>query len=307
MGRYVIRRLLQMVPVFLGATLLLFVMVYALGDPVAALSGDRAPDPATAAQIRRELYLDHPLWQQYLHYMGQILTGDFGTAFDGQPVLDKMVTAFPVTLRLTLVAIAFEVAFGVTLGLLGGLRRGRTLDSTTLVMTLLVVSVPTFVSGYLLQFLLGVKWGLVRPAVTPGAPLDELLLPGAVLALVSLAYVTRLTRTSVAENVRADYVRTAVAKGVPRRRLVLRHVLRNSLIPVVTFVGADIGTLMGGAVVTERIFNVHGVGYELYQGIVRQNSPTVVGFVTVLVIVFLLAGLFVDLLYAVLDPRIRYV
>ncbi|MFD7921205.1 ABC transporter permease [Streptomyces sp. NPDC059740] len=307
MGRYVIRRLLQMVPVFLGATLLLFVMVYALGDPVAALSGDRAPDPATAAQIRRELYLDHPLWQQYLHYMGQILSGDFGTAFDGQPVLGKMATAFPVTLRLTLVAIAFEVVLGVTLGLLGGLRRGRALDSTTLVMTLLVVSVPTFVSGYLLQFLLGVKWGLVRPAVTPGAPLDELLLPGAVLALVSLAYVTRLTRTSVAENVRADYVRTAVAKGVPRRRLVLRHVLRNSLIPVVTFVGADIGTLMGGAVVTERIFNVHGVGYELYQGIVRQNSPTVVGFVTVLVIVFLLAGLFVDLLYAVLDPRIRYV
>ncbi|GCD43269.1 ABC transporter permease [Streptomyces paromomycinus] len=306
MGRYVIRRLLQMVPVFVGATFLIFVMVYALGDPVAALSGDRAPDPATAAQIRRELHLDQPLWQQYLHYMGQIFGGDFGTTFDGQPVLDKMGTAFPVTLRLTAVAIVAEIVVGVTLGVLGGLRRGRLLDSGVLVLTLIVVSVPTFVSGYALQYLLGVKWAWVSPAVALGAPLDELLLPGCVLALVSLAYVTRLTRTSIAENARADYVRTAVAKGLPRRRIVVRHLLRNSLIPVVTFIGADIGTLMGGAVVTERIFNVHGVGYELYQGIVRQNSPTVVGFVTVLVIVFLLANLVVDLLYAVLDPRIRY-
>ncbi|MEU4201904.1 ABC transporter permease [Streptomyces sp. NPDC045470] len=306
MGRYVIRRLLQMVPVFVGATFLIFVMVYALGDPVAALSGDRAPDPATAAQIRRELHLDQPLWQQYLHYMGQIFTGNFGTTFDGQQVLDKMGTAFPVTLRLTVVAIVAEIVVGVTLGVLSGLRRGRLLDSGVLVLTLIVVSVPTFVSGYALQYLLGVKWAWVSPAVALGAPLDELLLPGCVLALVSLAYVTRLTRTSIAENARADYVRTAVAKGLPRRRIVVRHLLRNSLIPVVTFIGADIGTLMGGAVVTERIFNVHGVGYELYQGIVRQNSPTVVGFVTVLVIVFLLANLIVDLLYAVLDPRIRY-
>ncbi|MFK8848878.1 ABC transporter permease [Streptomyces sp. Ac-502] len=306
MGRYVIRRLLQMVPVFVGATFLIFVMVYALGDPVAALSGDRAPDPATAAQIRRELHLDQPLWQQYLHYMGQIFTGNFGTTFDGQQVLDKMGTAFPVTLRLTAVAVVAEIVVGVSLGVLGGLRRGRLLDSGVLVLTLIVVSVPTFVSGYVLQYLLGVKWAWVSPAVALGAPLDELLLPGCVLALVSLAYVTRLTRTSIAENARADYVRTAVAKGLPRRRIVVRHLLRNSLIPVVTFIGADIGTLMGGAVVTERIFNVHGVGYELYQGIVRQNSPTVVGFVTVLVIVFLLANLIVDLLYAVLDPRIRY-
>lgn len=138
------------------------------------------------------------------------------------------------------------------------------------------------------------------------APVDELIVPGLVLASVSLAYVTRLTRTSIAENARADYVRTAVAKGLPRRRVVVRHLLRNSLIPVVTFIGTDVGALMGGAIVTERIFNIHGVGYQLYQGILRQNSQTVVGFVTVLVLVFLAANLIVDLLYAVLDPRIRY-
>ncbi|MFI8385017.1 ABC transporter permease [Streptomyces sp. NPDC085540] len=306
MGRYVIRRLLQMIPVFIGSTFLIFFMVYALGDPVAALFGDKAPDPATAARIRKDLFLDQPLWKQYLHYMGQIFQGDFGTAFNGQPVTELMASAFPVTLRLTLVAIFFEIVIGITLGVISGLRRGKSVDTTVLVLTLVVISVPTFVTGYLLQYLFGVKWGWVRPTVSPDAPLNELILPGIVLALVSLAYVTRLSRTSIAENVKADYVRTAVAKGLPRHRVVTRHLLRNSLIPVVTFIGTDIGALMGGAIVTERIFNIHGVGYQLYQGILRNNSPTVVGFVTILVIVFLLANLLVDLLYAVLDPRIRY-
>ncbi|MFF1340495.1 ABC transporter permease [Streptomyces sp. NPDC058290] len=306
MGRYVIRRLLQMIPVFIGSTFLIFFMVYALGDPVAALFGDKAPDPATAARIRKDLYLDRPLWEQYLHYMGQIFQGDFGTAFNGQPVTELMASAFPVTLRLTMVAIFFEIVVGITLGVISGLRRGKSVDTSVLVLTLVVISVPTFVTGYVLQYLFGVKWGWVRPTVSPDAPLNELILPGIVLALVSLAYVTRLSRTSIAENVKADYVRTAVAKGLPRRRVVTRHLLRNSLIPVVTFIGTDIGALMGGAIVTERIFNIHGVGYQLYQGILRNNSPTVVGFVTILVIVFLLANLLVDLFYAVLDPRIRY-
>ncbi|MFC9587534.1 ABC transporter permease [Streptomyces yangpuensis] len=306
MGRYVIRRLLQMIPVFIGSTFLIFFMVYALGDPVAALFGDKAPDPATAARIRKDLYLDQPLWKQYFHYMGQIFQGDFGTAFNGQSVTELMASAFPVTLRLTLVAIFFEIVIGITLGVISGLRRGRTVDTSVLVMTLVVISVPTFVTGYLLQYLFGVTWGWVRPTVSPEAPLNELILPGMVLALVSLAYVTRLSRTSIAENVKADYVRTATAKGLPRSRVVTRHLLRNSLIPVVTFIGTDIGALMGGAIVTERIFNIHGVGFQLYQGILRNNSPTVVGFVTILVIVFLLANLLVDLLYAVLDPRIRY-
>ncbi|MFC8916451.1 ABC transporter permease [Streptomyces sp. WAC05374] len=307
MGRYVIRRLLQMIPVFIGSTFLIFFMVYALGDPVAALFGDKAPDPATAARIREDLHLDQPLWKQYLLYMGAIFQGDFGTAFNGQKVTELMASAFPVTLRLTLVAIVLEVLIGITLGVISGLKRGRPVDTGLLVLTLVVISVPTFVSGYLLQYLFGVKWGWVRPSVSAEARLDELLLPGLVLALVSLAYVTRLNRTSIAENVRADYVRTAVAKGLPRHRVITRHLLRNSLIPVVTFIGADIGSLMGGAIVTERIFNIHGVGYQLYQGILRNNAPTVVGFVTILVIVFLLANLIVDLLYAVLDPRIRYV
>ncbi|GAA1514308.1 ABC transporter permease [Streptomyces albidochromogenes] len=306
MGRYAIRRLLQMIPVFFGATLLIFLMVNVMGDPVAGLCGDRECDPATAARLRSEFGLDQPVWQQYATYMGNVFSGDFGTAFNGQKVTELMGSAFPVTIRLTLVAIVFEVVIGISLGVLTGLRRGRPADTGVLLMTLVVISIPTFVTGLLLQLLLGVKWGVVKPAVSSAATVDELLVPGLVLASVSLAYVTRLTRTSVAENSRADYVRTAVAKGLPRRRVVSRHLLRNSLIPVVTFIGTDVGALMGGAIVTERIFNIHGVGYQLYQGILRQSSQTVVGFVTVLVLVFLLANLLVDLLYAVLDPRIRY-
>ncbi|MEU8539173.1 ABC transporter permease [Streptomyces sp. NPDC048717] len=306
MGRYVIRRLLQMIPVFFGATLLIFLMVNVMGDPIAGLCGERACDPATAAQLKREFGLDKPVWQQYLTYMGNVFTGNFGTAFNGQPVTELMADSFPVTIRLTIVAIFFEVVIGITLGVVTGLRRGRPVDTTVLLLTLVVLSVPTFVTGLLVQLLFGVKWGLIKPAVSPEAPFNELIVPGLVLASVSLAYVTRLTRTSIAENKRADYVRTAIAKGLPRHRVVTRHLLRNSLIPVVTFIGADVGALMGGAIVTERIFNIHGVGFQIYNGIVRQSTQTVVGFVTVLVLVFLVANLLVDLLYAVLDPRIRY-
>ncbi|GGO97738.1 ABC transporter permease [Wenjunlia tyrosinilytica] len=306
MGRYVMRRLLQMIPVFLGTTFLIFVMVYALGDPVAAMFGDRAPDPSTAAKIRHDLNLDRPLLTQYVLYMGKIVTGDFGEAFNGQKVTELMGSAFPVTFRLTIVAILIEIVVGISLGLISGLRRGKIVDNASLFFTLVVISIPTFVSGYLLQYFLGVKWGVVEPTVSSGAPFGELIVPGLVLAGVSLAYITRLTRTSIAENMRADYLRTAVAKGLPRRRVVTVHLLRNSLIPVVTFLGTDVGGLMAGALVTERIFNIQGVGYQLWQGVLRQNSPTVVGFVTILVIVFLVANLLVDLLYAVLDPRIRY-
>jgi oligopeptide transport system permease protein len=306
MGRYVIRRLLQMIPVFIGSTFLIFVMVYALGDPVAGLFGDRAPDPATAAALRREFNLDKPVWMQYLLYMSHIFTGDFGTAFTGQPVIDLMAHAFPISLRLMFIAILIEMIIGIALGVVTGLRRGGGVDSTVLLLTLFVISVPTFVTGTVGQYLFGVQLGWINPAVSPAAPLNELVLPGIILASVSLAYVTRLTRTSIAENARADYVRTAVAKGLPGHRVTVRHLLRNSLIPVVTYLGTDIGFLMSGALVTERIFNIQGVGYNLYQGILRQNSPTVVGFVTILVVIFLVANLLVDLLYAVLDPRIRY-
>ncbi|MER5351144.1 ABC transporter permease [Kitasatospora sp. NPDC002551] len=307
MGSYVLRRVLQMIPVFFGTTLLIFLMVYTLpGDPVSALFGEKAADPAVVASIKHKYYLDQPIWKQYLHYMGNLFQGDFGTSFTGRPVSDIMADAFPVTIRLALLAFVFEMVFGLLLGLVSGLKRGSVRDTLVLILTLLVISIPVFVLAYIAQTVFATNLGWVTPTVQDSKDLSQLILPAIVLGSLSLAYVARLTRTSIGENLRADYMRTAVAKGLPRRTIVTRHLLRNSLIPVVTFLGTDLGALMGGAIVTEGIFNVQGVGNVLYRAINQKEGPTVVGIVTVLVIVYLVASLVVDLLYAVLDPRIRY-
>jgi len=306
-GTYVLRRLLQMIPVFFGATFLIFYLVLGMpGDPLASMCGERGCDPATAAALRAQFHIGEPLHIQYFEYMKGILTLDFGETFSRRPVVDVMREAFPITLRLATVAFVIELCIGIPLGLLAGLRRGKLFDNSILLATLVIISIPIFVVGFTMQYFFGIQLGWFRPTVSGEAPWNELLLPGIVLASVSLAYIMRLTRTSVVENTHADYVRTAVAKGLPRRRVVTVHLLRNSMIPVVTYLGADLGALMGGAIVTERIFNIHGVGGTLFQAITRGEAPTVVSFVTILVIIYLFANLLVDLLYAVLDPRIRY-
>lgn len=304
---YVVRRLLQMVPVFFGATLLIYFLIYKVsGGSVAALAGDRTLTPALEAQLRARYHLDRSFLVQYLYYLKGIVTFDLGTTFSGRSVKDELARAFPITFRLAVLALLFEAVFGLLFGALAGLRKGKLFDSTMLVLSLVVIAVPVFVLGFLAQFLLGVRWGIAPVTVGADASWSRLLVPALVLGALSFAYVLRLTRNAVAENRDADYVRTATAKGLPRRRVVTAHILRNSLIPVVTFLGADLGALMGGAIVTEGIFNIPGVGGTLYQAVVRGEAPTVVSFVTVLIVVFLLANLLVDLLYAVLDPRIRY-
>lgn len=307
MAWYVVRRLLQMVPVFFGATLLVYFLIYKVsGGSVAALAGDRTLTPALEAQLRARYHLDRSFLVQYLYYLKGIFTFDLGTTFSGRSVKDELARAFPITFRLAFLALLFEAVLGVLFGALAGLRKGKLFDSTMLVLSLVVIAVPVFVLGFLAQFLLGVRWGIAPVTVGADASWSRLIVPALVLGALSFAYVLRLTRNAVAENRDADYVRTATAKGLPRRRVVTAHILRNSLIPVVTFLGADLGALMGGAIVTEGIFNIPGVGGTLYQAVVRGEAPTVVSFVTVLIVVFLLANLLVDLLYAVLDPRIRY-
>lgn len=304
---YIARRLPQMVPVFLGATLLVYAMAfYSGGDPIAAISGDKPLSPAVVAQPRAEYNLDKPLVVQWLIYIGNVVRGDFGISLQGRPILDDLRDAYPVTIRLALIAVVVETVLGVAAGVISGLRKGTWIDTTFLLVSLLVIAVPTFVIGFVAQFVLGVKWGLIPVNVGRDPSFVNLLVPGAVLGIVSFAYVPRLTRTSVSEVATADHVRTATAKGLSRGGIVSKHILRNSLIPVITFVGADVGALMGGAIVTESIFNIHGVGSELFSAITRSDSPKIVSIVTILVIIFLIANLIVDLLYAVLDPRIRY-
>jgi oligopeptide transport system permease protein len=304
---YIGRRLLQVIPVFLGATLLLYALVFLRpGDPVNALGGERGLPEAVQEQIRAEFHLDEPFIVQYLLYLQGILTLDLGTTFSGRPVSEEIAQAFPVNLQLALMALAFEAIFGITAGLVAGLRKGKIFDSSVLLASLVVIAIPIFVLGFVLQLVFGVYLGWAKPTVGTDVGWDTLLLPAFALALVSFAYVLRLTRASVIENSTADYVRTATAKGLSRPRVVMAHILRNSMIPVVTYLGASLGGLMGGAIVTEGIFNVPGVGQKLYQAILRSEGPTVVAIVSVLVLVFVVANLLVDLLYAWLDPRIRY-
>ena len=306
MLRYIGRRLLQTIPVFFGATFLIFAMVHLMpGDPVAALGGDKGLTEAAAARIREEYNLDKPFWLQYLLYLKGIFTLDFGKTFSQQPVTTVLATAFPITIRLAIYALLIEAILGILFGVIAGVRRGGFFDSTVLVLSLVVISVPTFVIGFLMQFFLGMKWGLL-PATATTISLKSLTMPAIVLGATSLAYVIRLTRQSVSENVSADYVRTARAKGLKEGTVMTRHILRNSLIPVATFLGGDLGGLMGGAIITEGIFNINGVGGTLWQAIVHGEPATVVSFTTVLVMVYITANLLVDLLYAVLDPRIRY-
>jgi ABC-type dipeptide/oligopeptide/nickel transport system permease component len=306
MGRYVARRLLLAIPVVIGASFLIFAMVYALpGDPIRALGGDRPLSPAVVAQLRDEFNLNDPLLVQYVKYLGDLVQGDLGTDFRGREVIDTIAQRLPVTAKLALVAVLFEAVIGIVAGVLAGIRRNGFLDNVVLVSSTLVVSIPILVLAFVAQYVLGLKLGWF-PISGISDGWYSYLLPGLVLAAGSLAYVARLTRTSVAENMRADYVRTARAKGLPNRTIIIRHTLRNSLIPVITFIGADIGTLMGGAIVTESVFNLPGIGRAIFDSVRQQEGAVVVGIVTLMVFFFIAFNLIVDVLYAVLDPRIRY-
>ncbi|GHJ05880.1 peptide ABC transporter [Micromonospora humidisoli] len=311
MFRFVLRRLLQMVLAFFGTTLIVYALMFAgQGDPIQALAGERPVTPAQRAYLTEKFHLDRTgvggFLYRYLDYLKNLLQGDLGQSLTGRSIGDILAAAWPVTVKLALIAMAVTILFGVTAGVLAGIRRASLFDNATLVLTLLVLGIPTIVLAPLAQYLLGVRWPVFPPTAGADPDLWALLLPGIVLGSLSLATALRLTRTSVAENLRADYVRTARSKGLARRRIIGVHVLRNSLIPVITFLGVELGNLMSGAIITEGVFNIPGVGFNLFRGIRTEDGPLVVGIVSVLVVVYLVANLVVDVLYAVLDPRIRY-
>lgn len=307
MGRYVLRRLLQLIPVFVGTTFLIYVMVWAVpGDPFAGMCGERQCAPGFIALMTEKYNMDESVFVQYFLYLGNLLQGDFGETYAGLSVGELISLRYPVSVRLAIIAVAIEAVIGIAAGILTGLRGRGFVDNLVLVSTLFLISIPVFVTGFVLQIVFGMELAWFPATVSAEAPVSELLMPGFVLGSLSMAYVSRLTRTSIAENMRADYMRTALAKGQPKRRIVGVHLLRNSAIPVLTFLGTDLGNLMGGAIVTEGIFGIPGIGGLVYDAILQKEGVTVTGVVVLLVIVFLLVNLIIDLLYAVLDPRIRY-
>jgi ABC-type dipeptide/oligopeptide/nickel transport system permease component len=306
MTGYVIRRLVGMVPVVLGTTLLIFAAVYALpGDPIKALAGPgRVLSPSVEDALRERFHLDQPLWSQYGHYLGGLVRGDLGIDLQGQEVSALVARAWPYTVQLGLTAWAIMAVVGITLGTFAGMRQGGTVDWVVLTGTTVVVGVPYFVIAYVAQILLGVNLGwFPTSGVREGWP-SSYLLPATVLALFGIPELVRLTRASIIENRYADYVDTAIAKGLPHRMIVIRHILRNSLVPVVSVLGLSLGYMVSGTVLIEGIFNIPGLGYVVFNGISQQNGPVVVGVCSLLVLVYLMINLLVDIGYGLLDPRI---
>jgi len=308
MLRYVLRRLLQAVPVFLGTTLLIYALVFAMpGDPILALFGERTPNPAVLEALRAQYNLDKPFIVQYFLYLQDVFTGNMGATFSGRSVNDVLAQAMPVTVKLVIMAVAIEFFLSVAVGLISGLRAGKIADNVSLVIALIFNSTPVFVAMFLAQYFVGIKWGWAPVTVGGDTTWGAMLLPAAVIALTIFVTGMRLMRGSVIEAQHEDYVRTAYAKGLTSRRVIPVHVMRNSLIPVVTNTAASFGYLIAGTTITEGIFDIPGVGNTLYQAILRGEGPTVVSFVTILTIAYVVLNILVDLLYAVLDPRIRYV
>lgn len=308
MLRYVLRRLLQAVPVFLGTTFLIYALVFAMpGDPILGLFGEKTPNPAQVEALRAQYNMDKPFFVQYLLYVKDVFSGHLGVTFSGREVNDVLAQAMPVTVKLVIMAVAIEFTLSVVIGLIAGLRAGKFFDNVSLVISLVFNSTPVFVAMFLAQYFVGIKWGWAPVTVGGNTTWGAMFLPALVIALTVFVTGMRLMRGTVIESQHEDYVRTAYAKGLTSRRVVPVHVLRNSLIPVVTNSAASFGYLIAGTTITEGIFDIPGVGNTLYKAIRLGEGPTVVSFVTILTILYVLVNILVDLLYAVLDPRIRYV
>jgi oligopeptide transport system permease protein len=307
MSRYVARRVLQMVLAFFGTTLIVYALMFKIAsDPLQALAGERALNASQRAQLTEQYHLDRPFIVQYGYYMRGLLTGNLGRSLTGRPIAEMLAESWPRSIRLGLIALVMIIVFGVAAGVLAGLWRGGLFDTVTLASTLILIATPVFVLGTVMQTVFAVQLRWFRPSFAAELGLQAYILPAIVLALLFMATTTRLTRTSVAENLRADYVRTAKAKGLSWARVVGVHVLRNSMIPVVTYLGTIMGYLIGGAIVTEGIFNIPGLGGRLFTAVHVEDGPLVVTIVSILVMIYLVSSLIVDVLYAVLDPRIRH-
>ncbi len=307
MGKFVVRRLLQMVLVLFGASIILFVCLFVVpGDPIATSQGEgRQLDPATRAALERRYGLDKPLPQQYVSYVGRLAQGDLGESYVYRRSVNTIIKEkLGNTVRLAVAAIVLMMAIGILAGIIAAVFRYSFLDVLVTLSTTVAIGVPTFVIGLALQnvFAINLRW-LPLQGQTAGG--KSIILPALTLAAVDTALVSRLMRGTMSEVMRADYIRTAYAKGLSKRVVILKHALRNSIIPVLTFLGIAFGGLLGGALITETVFNWNGIGLALVGAIQSQDNPIVLGVVTYGVAVFVLVNLVVDVCYAFLDPRIR--
>jgi len=333
MGSYAIQRFLTIVPVLVGISLIVFAFIHLIpGDPAVTMLGERAT-PERVQEVRSQLGLDRPLSVQYLIYAGKILRGDLGTSIlRGDPVLTDLMRRFPATVELAVSAIVIALLVGVPGGIVSAVWRNSLFDGCSRILALTGVSMPIFWLGLMLAWVFGVQLGwlptgfrlgtsvtlspithfnLVDSLLTGNgtalvASVRHLVLPAVALSTIPMAVITRMTRASLLEVLSQDYIRTAEAKGLPQRGVILRHAMRNALLPVMTVTGLQVGRLLAGAILTETIFSWPGIGLWIYEGIQARDYPIVQGATLFIATIFVLVNLVTDLLYAAVDPRIRY-
>ncbi len=335
MPSYIARRLLNLIPVIFGITLLVFVFLHLIpGNPAQVMAGQRA-SPETVAAIREQLGLNRPLPLQYFIFLGNLLRFNLGNSLiSGAPVIHEITTRWPATFELSVAAMAIALVLGIPAGVLAAVRKNSLIDNLTMGGSLIGVSMPVFWLGLLLIYLFGVNLHWLPPglrlsqdaalAFKPitgfyvldailqfnwkvlGDVLVHLILPALTLSTIPLAIIARITRSAMLEVLSQDYIRTARAKGVLERWVIFKHALKNALLPVVTIVGLQFGTLLAGAILTETIFSWPGIGSWIYDGILNRDYPVVQGGVIFVAVAFVLINLVVDLSYAFLDPRIQY-
>jgi dipeptide transport system permease protein len=334
MFKFLVRRIALIIPTFIGVTLLAFALIHLIpGDPVENLSGERGMAPERRARLLHEFGLDQSLPAQYGNYMLQLLHGDLGTSLTThEPVFREFITLFPATVELSFFALMISVLVGLPAGIIAALKRNTAADYAVMGISLAGYSMPIFWWALLLILLFSVQLGwtpvsgrisvefdvlattgfMLIDAFRSGDPgafrsaLSHLILPSIVLGTIPLAVIARMTRSSMLEVLREDYIRTARAKGLSRSRVVLVHALRNALIPVITVIGLQVGLLMGGAILTETIFSWPGVGNWLVHGVQSRDYPVVQGGILLIATIVISVNLIVDLLYGVINPRIRH-
>lgn len=334
MLQFLLRRLGMVIPTFIGVSLFTFALIYLIpGDPITIMGGERGFGPEQRAELEAMLGLDKPIWQQYFIYLGNVLQGDLGTSYvTRQPVMSEFMSLFPATIELTVCAAIFAVITGLTLGILAAIKRGGLLDHTVMTISLTGYSMPIFWWALLLILLFSVNLGwtpvsgrldvmfwvdevtgfmLIDTLLSDedGAflsALSHLVLPAIVLGTIPMAVIARMTRSSMLEVLGEDYIRTARAKGLSKRRIIVKHALRNALIPVITVMGLQVGLLLSGAILTETIFAWPGIGKWLIESIGRRDYPVVQGGLLLIATIIILVNLLVDLMYGVVNPRVRH-
>ncbi len=298
---------MQVIPVIIGVTMILFIILYIIPEDPARLILQKGATEQALANLRAKMGIDKPVYVQYWRYITQLARGDLGDSYRYRRSVNSILADhYPNSVKLALAAISIEIVIGILAGIISAVKKYSFWDMLVTISTTLAVCVPVFWLGMVMQVVFGLKLGILPMSGMGDGSIRYYILPSITLASVSTAYVARMMRSSMLEVISNDYITTAYAKGLSPNRVIGKHALKNAMIPVVTLIGLDLGALMGGAILTETIFSWPGVGRVIYLAILQRDAPVVIGGTLILVLIFVFMNLVVDVLYAWLDPRIRY-